>query len=131
MIRTMFKRSRLAPPASPAFVHHGRWTPAAGFCDPAGMSTKPYNLYVERIDLTKSTARYYALSIETTLFGDTSLVRSWGRIGSRGQRVVHVFKTEGHQRGGSLAEVDRLARHIDHHTRSDHALRTARRTFTR
>ena len=26
--------------------------------------------------------------------GETSLIRRWGRIGSRGQRMVHVFETE-------------------------------------
>ncbi|XAZ26076.1 WGR domain-containing protein (plasmid) [Sinorhizobium sp. B11] len=58
------------------------------------MSTQPYHLYAERIDPSKNMARYYALSIEPTLFGETSLVRSWGRIGSRGQRLVHLFRTE-------------------------------------
>ncbi|MGO6805795.1 WGR domain-containing protein, partial [Rhizobium ruizarguesonis] len=36
----------------------------------------------------------YALSIEPNLFGETSLVRSWGRIGSRGQQKIHVFDSE-------------------------------------
>ena len=58
------------------------------------MSTQPYHLYVERIDPVRNMARFYALSIEPTLFGDTSLIRRWGRIGSRGQRLVHIFKTE-------------------------------------
>ncbi|MBY3127462.1 WGR domain-containing protein [Rhizobium laguerreae] len=39
-------------------------------------------------------ARFYALSIEPNLFGGTSLVRSWGRIGTRGQQKIHVFDTE-------------------------------------
>ena len=39
-------------------------------------------------------ARFYALSIEPNLFGGTSLVRSWGRIGSRGQQKIHVFDSE-------------------------------------
>ena len=39
-------------------------------------------------------ARFYALSIEPTLFGETSLVRSWGRIGCRGQQKIHVFDSE-------------------------------------
>jgi predicted DNA-binding WGR domain protein len=58
------------------------------------MSTQPYYLYVERIDPSKNMARYYALSIEPTLFGETSLTRCWGRIGSRGQRIVHLFRSE-------------------------------------
>jgi predicted DNA-binding WGR domain protein len=38
-------------------------------------------------------ARYYELSLEPTLFGEISLVRTWG-IGRRGQRRVHLFPTE-------------------------------------
>ncbi|MBY5834828.1 WGR domain-containing protein [Rhizobium leguminosarum] len=58
------------------------------------MSTQPYHLYIERIDPSKNMARFYALSIEPNLFGGTSLVRSWGRIGSRGQQKIHVFDSE-------------------------------------
>ncbi|MBY3043905.1 WGR domain-containing protein [Rhizobium leguminosarum] len=58
------------------------------------MSTQPYRLYIERIDPSKNMARFYALSIEPNLFGGTSLVRSWGRIGSRGQQKIHVFDSE-------------------------------------
>ena len=58
------------------------------------MITQPYQLYVERTDARKNMARYYAMSIEPTLFGETSLVRRWGRIGSGGQRMVHHFARE-------------------------------------
>ncbi|MGO6922932.1 WGR domain-containing protein, partial [Rhizobium ruizarguesonis] len=50
------------------------------------MTVQPYRLYIERIDPSKNMARFYARSIEPNLFGETSLVRSWGRIGSRGQQ---------------------------------------------
>ncbi|MGO6733430.1 WGR domain-containing protein (plasmid) [Rhizobium ruizarguesonis] len=58
------------------------------------MTVQPYRLYIERIDRSKNMARFYALSIEPNLFGETSLVRSWGRIGSRGQQKIHVFDSE-------------------------------------
>ena len=58
------------------------------------MISQPYHLYVERIDTTKNMARYYALSIQPTLFGDASLLRCWGRIGSRGQQKLHLFEDE-------------------------------------
>ncbi|MBC2808215.1 WGR domain-containing protein (plasmid) [Rhizobium ruizarguesonis] len=58
------------------------------------MTVQPYRLYIERIDPDKNMARFYALSIEPSLFGETSLVRSWGRIGSRGQQKIHVFDSE-------------------------------------
>ncbi|TBC05602.1 WGR domain-containing protein [Rhizobium ruizarguesonis] len=58
------------------------------------MTVQPYRLYIERIDPSKNMARFYALSIGPNLFGETSLVRSWGRIGSRGQQKIHVFDSE-------------------------------------
>jgi predicted DNA-binding WGR domain protein len=55
------------------------------------MIAQPYQLYIERTDPTKNMARYYALSIEPTLFGDACLTRRWGRIGAKGQQMVHHF----------------------------------------
>ena len=40
-------------------------------------------------------ARFYALSIEGTLFGQVCLVRRWGRIGTRGRSKQHSFDDEG------------------------------------
>jgi predicted DNA-binding WGR domain protein len=39
-------------------------------------------------------ARFYSLMIERDLFGTIRLVRSWGRIGTKGQELVEVFPTE-------------------------------------
>lgn len=39
-------------------------------------------------------ARFYALSIEETLFGQACLVRRWGRIGTIGRTVQHSFDEE-------------------------------------
>ncbi|MEF3135498.1 WGR domain-containing protein [Rhizobium sp. 268] len=58
------------------------------------MTVQPYRLYIERIDPSKNMARFYALSIEPNLFGGTSLVRSWGRIGSRGEQKINIFDNE-------------------------------------
>src|SRR5580692_486189 len=41
---------------------------------------------LDRIDPARNMARYYVLSIEPTLFDDSSLVREWGRIGKPGRR---------------------------------------------
>ncbi|MVA22782.1 WGR domain-containing protein [Agrobacterium vitis] len=58
------------------------------------MITQPYHLYVERIAPEKNMARFYALAVQPTLFGEVSLVRVWGRIGTRGQQMVHLFDNE-------------------------------------
>ncbi|NTJ11738.1 WGR domain-containing protein [Rhizobium lusitanum] len=58
------------------------------------MIVQPYHLYVERIEPEKNMARFYVLAVQPTLFGEVSLVRSWGRIGARGQQKVHLFDDE-------------------------------------
>ncbi|MGO7042357.1 WGR domain-containing protein [Rhizobium acaciae] len=58
------------------------------------MIAQPYQLYIERIDAARNMARYYAMSIEPTLFGQACLVRRWGRIGAGGQRLVQYFQYE-------------------------------------
>ncbi|MBB3313358.1 putative DNA-binding WGR domain protein [Rhizobium sp. BK196] len=58
------------------------------------MISQPYHLYVERSDAARNMARYYAMSIEPNLFGDVCLLRKWGRIGTKGQMMVHHFERE-------------------------------------
>jgi len=58
------------------------------------MLTQPYQLYVERTDISKNMARFYAMSIEPTLFGQACLIRRWGRIGAHGQSMQHSFERE-------------------------------------
>lgn len=58
------------------------------------MIAQPYQLYVERTDPAKNMARFYAMAIELTLFGDVCLTRRWGRIGARGQTMMQSFARE-------------------------------------
>lgn len=58
------------------------------------MITQPYHLYIERRDPDRNMARFYALAIEETLFGQTRVVRRWGRIGTTGRIVQHSFDEE-------------------------------------
>jgi predicted DNA-binding WGR domain protein len=48
----------------------------------------------QRIDASRNLARYSTLAIEPTLFGETAVLRSWGRIGWRGGERTDVFGTE-------------------------------------
>jgi predicted DNA-binding WGR domain protein len=50
-------------------------------------------LVLERREEACNIARYYVLSIEPTLFAEIGLVREWGRIGSRGRRLVELHGT--------------------------------------
>jgi predicted DNA-binding WGR domain protein len=60
--------------------------------DSSSMIIQPYNVYIERTDKAENKARFYAMSIEPTLFGEASLLRRWGRIGSTGQQKIHRFE---------------------------------------
>jgi predicted DNA-binding WGR domain protein len=39
-------------------------------------------------------ARFYALSLERSLFGEFVVIRAWGRIGRRGQSKSESFEAE-------------------------------------
>lgn len=55
------------------------------------MKTVRAPLYLTRSDPSRNMARFYALSLEPTLFGELSLVRNWGRIGTKGQIRIETF----------------------------------------
>jgi predicted DNA-binding WGR domain protein len=46
-------------------------------------------LVLERCDPARNMARFYVL--RSSLFGDTALVREWGRLGQRGRRRLDLF----------------------------------------
>lgn len=58
------------------------------------MNTQPYQIYIERTDAAKNMARFYAMALSTTLFGEACLTRRWGRIGASGQFKTHRFADE-------------------------------------
>ena len=43
------------------------------------------------IDPGRNLRRFYAFAVQPTLFGGTSLVRAWGRIGTAGQSLIETF----------------------------------------
>jgi predicted DNA-binding WGR domain protein len=53
--------------------------------DPAAPS-----VLLEKIDHARSMARFYAISVEPTLFAETALVRRWGRIGTAGRQMIEL-----------------------------------------
>ncbi|RWK63665.1 MAG: WGR domain-containing protein, partial [Mesorhizobium sp.] len=55
------------------------------------MVAQRYRLYIEHMDASRNMARFYAMSIDETLFGQTCLIRRWGRIGTTGRMVQHSF----------------------------------------
>ena len=52
-------------------------------------------LVLDRRDPNVNMARFYLLAIEASLFGDTALIREWGRLGTAGRRKIELHETEG------------------------------------
>lgn len=52
------------------------------------------SLSLRRIDSSRNMQRFYRMSIQRDLFGRASLVREWGRIGTRGQSLVESHDDE-------------------------------------
>lgn len=48
-------------------------------------------LVLRSLDPKRDRARFYAISVEPTLFGDMALVRHWGRIGTRGRHRIDLY----------------------------------------
>jgi predicted DNA-binding WGR domain protein len=61
---------------------------------PDSASTIQRTLVLRRVDSDQGVARFYMLAIERDLFGTVRLVRTWGRIGTRGRERADVFETE-------------------------------------
>lgn len=51
-------------------------------------------VYLTRTDASRNMARFYRLDVQPDLFGQWSLVREWGRIGSGGQVRVAPYPSE-------------------------------------
>jgi predicted DNA-binding WGR domain protein len=50
------------------------------------------DIHLKCIDPARNKKRYYCLSLQTNLFGEISLIRYWGRLGSkRGQYKTDLY----------------------------------------
>ncbi len=69
----------------------------------------PDPIHLHRIDPTRNMARFYRLSIEPNLFGEISLVRTWGRIGGKGRTMIEMLETprDGERRRDALEQMKR------------------------
>ena len=90
-------------------IQTNHWTADSGCAILLGMIAQQYQLYIERRDPDRNMARFYALSIEETLFGQARLIRRWGRIGTIGRTVQHSFDDEG-EAVGLFLELLRVKR---------------------
>jgi predicted DNA-binding WGR domain protein len=61
-------------------------------------------------------ARFYALSLERSLFGEFVVIRLWGRIGRRGRSISERFDAEpdAERHLGKLADLKRRRGYVDY-----------------
>jgi predicted DNA-binding WGR domain protein len=59
---------------------------------------------LRNIDPANNRWRFYSVAIGRTLFGDLSITREWGRIGSPGRIAVESFASEEEARRGEQAD---------------------------
>ncbi|MEO3388746.1 WGR domain-containing protein [Mesorhizobium sp. CAU 1741] len=59
-----------------------------------------------RTDPARNMARFYALALQPSLFGDVALVRRWGRLGTHGRCIIELHA----DRAGAM-------RALEHHRR--------------
>jgi predicted DNA-binding WGR domain protein len=64
-------------------------------CAMAADIASKLQLVLERRRPEKNMARFYVLTIEPTLFGDSALVREWGRLGAGGRRRIDLHENDG------------------------------------
>lgn len=64
---------------------------------------------LRRIEPARNMARFYRVSIGPSLFGDFSVGREWGRIGTIGRVGVDLFEDE-HAAYGALEASERTKR---------------------
>ena len=67
----------------------------------------PTDLHLRCVDPASNKRRFYALSVQPTLFGEWVLVREWGRIGRGGQLRSDPYPSA----GLALDALRELARH--------------------
>jgi len=48
------------------------------------------DVYLRKVDATRNMARFYHVDLAPNLFGEISVVRSWGRIGTQGKMMIET-----------------------------------------
>ena len=55
----------------------------------------PTDLRLRRVDPARNMRRFYGMAVQPDLFGGASLIRIWGRIGTRGRQLIETHADEG------------------------------------
>ena len=47
-------------------------------------------VYLRKVDAARNMARFYYVDLAPNLFGEVSVLRSWGRIGAQGRTMIET-----------------------------------------
>lgn len=47
-------------------------------------------VYLRKVDPSRNMARFYHVDLAPNLFGEVTVLRSWGRIGTRGRAMIET-----------------------------------------
>jgi predicted DNA-binding WGR domain protein len=70
------------------------------------------------IDAAKNRHRFYSVCIRPTLFGEWSILREWGRIGSPGTVRVESYSSEDEAHAAERITIRTRTRHGYHEANS-------------
>ena len=54
-------------------------------------NTGDTSIHLTRVEPDQNMARFYEMSVQPTLFGEATVFRNWGRIGTRGQSMMVTY----------------------------------------
>ncbi|KAF0114658.1 MAG: WGR domain-containing protein [Rhodobacteraceae bacterium] len=63
-------------------------------------------VHLQKVVPDQNMARFYHMDIAPTLFGEVSVLRTWGRMGTHGKTTVETCATS----GAAVAAADRTLR---------------------
>ncbi|WP_253284532.1 MULTISPECIES: WGR domain-containing protein [unclassified Ruegeria] len=70
-------------------------------------ATTPVHLI--HVDPDVNMARFYGIELQPTLFGEVSVLRTWGRIGTNGQAMMVTYEGEA-QATDALQKIEKQKR---------------------
>ena len=71
--------------------------------------TETTPVHLIHVDPDFNMARFYGIELQPTLFGEVSVLRTWGRIGTNGQAMMVTYDNEA-QATEALDKLDRQKR---------------------
>jgi len=53
-------------------------------------------VHLIHVEPERNMARFYGIEVQPTLFGEMSVLRNWGRIGTRGRAMMVTYEDAAH-----------------------------------